>query len=48
MECVPIWDNQLRFLNEVLSLNAQECTCRNLAASSRALLNEVLSLNAQE
>ena len=34
-------------LNEVLSLNAQECIGGSLR-SRRCLLNEVLSLNAQE
>ena len=35
-------------LNEVLSLNAQECLERIRAALRPLLLNEVLSLNAQE
>ena len=35
-------------LNEVLSLNAQECTRASPGGARRALLNEVLSLNAQE
>ena len=39
----------LSFLNEVLSLNAQECRRPNQAAlTTDAILNEVLSLNAQE
>ena len=36
------------FLNEVLSLNAQESMTRKSISVLRALLNEVLSLNAQE
>ena len=36
------------FLNEVLSLNAQEFLFSSCAASAFAILNEVLSLNAQE
>ena len=35
-------------LNEVLSLNAQECAGRRVNVSGLTLLNEVLSLNAQE
>ena len=35
-------------LNEVLSLNAQECWARPWAGRTPGLLNEVLSLNAQE
>ena len=35
-------------LNEVLSLNAQECTLDMTDGAPRHLLNEVLSLNAQE
>ena len=35
-------------LNEVLSLNAQECTVRRVLRGTRPVLNEVLSLNAQE
>ena len=38
----------LNFLNEVLSLNAQECTDGTVMRDITALLNEVLSLNAQE
>ena len=45
---MPIWDNQLRFLNEVLSLNAQESCGRAHDGSHAYVLNEVLSLNAQE
>ena len=40
------WPNT--FLNEVLSLNAQECTDGTVMRDITALLNEVLSLNAQE
>ena len=36
------------FLNEVLSLNAQECAGLYGLVLRLALLNEVLSLNAQE
>ena len=36
------------FLNEVLSLNAQESVEDGRLAANTALLNEVLSLNAQE
>ena len=36
------------FLNEVLSLNAQECDTLSSIASRYGVLNEVLSLNAQE
>ena len=36
------------FLNEVLSLNAQELACLQIAQAKNVLLNEVLSLNAQE
>ena len=36
------------FLNEVLSLNAQEFSMRYRRAAHCPLLNEVLSLNAQE
>ena len=35
-------------LNEVLSLNAQECVVFNYDVNMANLLNEVLSLNAQE
>ena len=35
-------------LNEVLSLNAQECLASTLWSSLGEVLNEVLSLNAQE
>ena len=35
-------------LNEVLSLNAQECVTTANTNATAALLNEVLSLNAQE
>ena len=38
---------QLRLLNEVLSLNAQELAS-NCCNGSSWILNEVLSLNAQE
>ena len=38
----------LLFLNEVLSLNAQEYASRTTASTRNPLLNEVLSLNAQE
>ena len=40
------WPNT--FLNEVLSLNAQEFRHSTTAFLSSRLLNEVLSLNAQE
>ena len=36
------------FLNEVLSLNAQEFMDGRLGSFLRSVLNEVLSLNAQE
>ena len=36
------------FLNEVLSLNAQECVQRPDGRAKLSVLNEVLSLNAQE
>ena len=36
------------FLNEVLSLNAQECKSRRCTDGYVTFLNEVLSLNAQE
>ena len=36
------------FLNEVLSLNAQESDCHSRSPPLTTLLNEVLSLNAQE
>ena len=36
------------FLNEVLSLNAQECQNRSRSSQQGSFLNEVLSLNAQE
>ena len=35
-------------LNEVLSLNAQECKGDHAWPTRSAILNEVLSLNAQE
>ena len=35
-------------LNEVLSLNAQECMVKPCVSTRRTVLNEVLSLNAQE
>ena len=35
-------------LNEVLSLNAQECTASAPHSTAAPFLNEVLSLNAQE
>ena len=41
-------NHRCRFLNEVLSLNAQEFSSQDEAGSSCVLLNEVLSLNAQE
>ena len=39
---------QSRFLNEVLSLNAQESATGGGQYTVKNLLNEVLSLNAQE
>ena len=39
---------QLLFLNEVLSLNAQEFPAGQQTAGINVILNEVLSLNAQE
>ena len=36
------------FLNEVLSLNAQECSDSANRKKPHLILNEVLSLNAQE
>ena len=36
------------FLNEVLSLNAQECDDGDVTDAHDVVLNEVLSLNAQE
>ena len=36
------------FLNEVLSLNAQEYTGKAMVVTGQQFLNEVLSLNAQE
>ena len=45
---IPLEEEVFRVLNEVLSLNAQECR-RGIRARARLpLLNEVLSLNAQE
>ena len=38
----------LTILNEVLSLNAQECLNNGFDSSVETVLNEVLSLNAQE
>ena len=38
----------VKLLNEVLSLNAQELACLQIAQAKNVLLNEVLSLNAQE
>ena len=38
----------LAFLNEVLSLNAQELRHVTYSVPTASLLNEVLSLNAQE
>ena len=37
-----------KFLNEVLSLNAQEYRVLKLSRAQDSFLNEVLSLNAQE
>ena len=39
---------RLSFLNEVLSLNAQEFGITNFPTFMTVILNEVLSLNAQE
>ena len=41
-------DTSLKFLNEVLSLNAQELCSILRTAHAISILNEVLSLNAQE
>ena len=40
--------NTIYFLNEVLSLNAQEFIARRTRLRFAVILNEVLSLNAQE
>ena len=40
--------SRLAFLNEVLSLNAQEFPFFRVMPSASTFLNEVLSLNAQE
>ena len=39
---------RLTFLNEVLSLNAQELVYNMIPVDPLSVLNEVLSLNAQE
>ena len=39
---------RLSILNEVLSLNAQECIYSGPSIDNPTFLNEVLSLNAQE
>ena len=44
----PACRNPIYFLNEVLSLNAQELQADTQAVQVDTLLNEVLSLNAQE
>ena len=41
-------DKDFSFLNEVLSLNAQESSTRMSPPFRESFLNEVLSLNAQE
>ena len=41
-------EDESSFLNEVLSLNAQELIAANVSHVRHSVLNEVLSLNAQE